>query len=211
MSRYLPRISGHVPGGRASVRDASRFAARQVRGRHRIRVIRVLLTVEMLAWHRGDCGPSHDREPEWITQLALVRAMADVMQERVDEAAADLAVAETLETAPPHRRRHPQWRSRRPSGVIRGGVLAVGLYRSHGCAGADIGTEGGVYRRKVAEAFPRVQGVSSSSSGRCLDCLGAGPLMLATRSRTPRPSRSLHSRGGRPSARWRPGRAAPST
>src|SRR6266487_2456112 len=30
----------------------------------------------------GDCGPSHDREPEWITQLALVRAMADVVQER---------------------------------------------------------------------------------------------------------------------------------
>jgi hypothetical protein len=74
----------------------------QVRGRHRIRVIRAPLTVETLAWHRGDCGPSHDREPEWITQLALVRAMADVVQERVDEAAADLVVAEThVETAPP--------------------------------------------------------------------------------------------------------------
>ena len=44
----------------------------------RIMVIRMLLTVETLAWHRGDCGPSHDREPDWITQLALVRAMADV-------------------------------------------------------------------------------------------------------------------------------------
>jgi hypothetical protein len=72
-------------------------------------VIRVLLTVETLAWHRGDCGPTHDREPEWITQLALVRAMADVVQERVDEAAADLVVAEThVETAPPDRRRHLQ-------------------------------------------------------------------------------------------------------
>jgi len=60
----------------------------QVRGRHRIRVIRAPLTVETLAWHRGDCGPSHDREPEWITQLALLRAMADVVQERVDASAA---------------------------------------------------------------------------------------------------------------------------
>jgi hypothetical protein len=58
-------------------------------------VIRAPLTVETLAWHRGDCGPSHDREPEWITQLALVRAMADVAQERVEEEAADLVVAET--------------------------------------------------------------------------------------------------------------------
>ena len=61
----------------------------QVRGRHQILVIRVSLTVETLAWHRGDCGPSHDRGPEWITQLALVRAIADVVQERVDEAAAE--------------------------------------------------------------------------------------------------------------------------
>ena len=49
--------------------------ARGLRRRHRIMVIRVLLTVETLAWHRGDCGPSHDREPEWITRLALVRAV----------------------------------------------------------------------------------------------------------------------------------------
>jgi hypothetical protein len=34
--------------------------------------------------------------------------MADVVQERVDEAAADLVVAGThVETAPPDRRRHP--------------------------------------------------------------------------------------------------------
>ena len=49
--------------------------ARGLRRRHRIMVIRVLLTVETLAWHRRGCGPSHDREPEWITRLALVRAV----------------------------------------------------------------------------------------------------------------------------------------
>ena len=49
--------------------------ARGLRRRHLIMVIRVLLTVETLAWHRGDSGPSHDREPEWITRLALVRAV----------------------------------------------------------------------------------------------------------------------------------------
>src|SRR5258708_39872232 len=71
---------GTLPGGRGRVRERSRLAARQVRRRHRIRVIRALLTVDTLSWHRGDCGPSHDREPERITQLALVRAMADVVQ-----------------------------------------------------------------------------------------------------------------------------------
>ena len=55
-------------------------------------MIRAPLTVETLAWHRGDCGPSCDREPQWITQLALVRAMADVVQERVDEASGSRAV-----------------------------------------------------------------------------------------------------------------------
>jgi hypothetical protein len=60
-------------------------------------------------------------------------------------------------------------------------------------------------------SIPGVQGVSSSNSGRCLDRPGVRPLVLSTRSRTPRASRSLSSRGGRPSARWRPGRAAPST
>ncbi len=64
-------------------------------------MIRAPLTVETLAWHRGDSGPSHDHEPESITQLALVRAMADVVQERVDEAAADLVVAGTHVTASP--------------------------------------------------------------------------------------------------------------
>jgi ketosteroid isomerase-like protein len=81
-------------------------------------VIRVLLTAETLAWHRGDCGPSHDREPEWITQLALVRAMADVVQERVDEGPPTWWL-------PRHtsKRRHQiadatfRWRSRRQSGV----------------------------------------------------------------------------------------------
>src|SRR5258708_27884600 len=71
---------GTLPGGRGRVRERSRLAARQVRRRHRIRVIRALLTVDTLAWHGGDCGRAHDREPEWITQLALVRAMADVVQ-----------------------------------------------------------------------------------------------------------------------------------
>jgi len=42
-------------------------------------------------------------------QLALVHAMADVVQGHLDEAAADLVVAETyVETAPPDRRRHLQ-------------------------------------------------------------------------------------------------------
>src|SRR5215216_676336 len=35
-----PWISGTFPGGRASLRDGPRLAARQVRGRHRILVIR---------------------------------------------------------------------------------------------------------------------------------------------------------------------------
>ena len=42
-------------------------------------------------------------------QRALVRAMADVVQERLDEAAADLVVAEThVETTPPDCRHHLQ-------------------------------------------------------------------------------------------------------
>src|SRR5439155_9270185 len=35
---YLPWISEHVPGGRASFSDGPRLAASQVRGRHRITV-----------------------------------------------------------------------------------------------------------------------------------------------------------------------------
>ena len=47
-------------------------------------------------------------------QLALVHAMADVVQGHLDEAAADLVVAETyVETAPPDRRRHLQVAMRR--------------------------------------------------------------------------------------------------
>src|SRR5947209_8286894 len=41
------------------------------------------------------------------------------------------------------------------------------------------------------EHGPAGAGVSSSNSGRCLDCPGVRPLMLLTRSRTPRLSRSL--------------------
>jgi hypothetical protein len=38
-SRYLPGISGHVPW-RPYLRDRPRLAARQVRGHHRVQVIR---------------------------------------------------------------------------------------------------------------------------------------------------------------------------
>ena len=42
MSRYLPGISEHVPGGRASFRDGPRLAASQVKGHHQIPVIHEL-------------------------------------------------------------------------------------------------------------------------------------------------------------------------
>lgn len=74
-------------------------------------MIHALLTVDRLAWHRGDRGPSHDREPEWITPsgpwcVQWVTLCRDAWTRRPPNW---WLVAEThIETAPPDRRRHLQ-------------------------------------------------------------------------------------------------------
>jgi hypothetical protein len=92
------------------LRDGSRLAAMQVRGRHRIPVIHALLTVGTLACSRGDVGLPAIVRRSGSPQLALVRATADVVQRRVDEVPPPTwwLLRRTSKRRPPDRRR--RWR-----------------------------------------------------------------------------------------------------
>jgi hypothetical protein len=60
-----PSNSGHLPSGRADLRDRARLAARQVSGRHLISVIRAPLTLRALTWY------GEGRRQDWDTDARV--------------------------------------------------------------------------------------------------------------------------------------------